>query len=164
MFTGFHSQDNTAGSRANFIGVVFTVLTRNSDDVFAGFQFGGVYYQSAIGFRSTQVSPLSNIAGGELINQNIVNIGAVVDHGMGSGVVAAEISTCVIQGQSDLIALSGIIVIADNVVENAGGIGVEAPAGEVTQRHDISVTQQDLITGSAPAFGCQGILVIHIVV
>ena len=83
---------------------------------------------------------------------------------LGGTAGGAQVGTGVVQGQHDFLALDGIDIVGGDVIEDTVGIAVEAPASEVTQGHDIAITQQDLVSGSTPALGSEGVLVVDIVV
>ena len=83
---------------------------------------------------------------------------------LGSATGGAQVCTGVVKGQGNFFAPNRILVVGGDVVENAVGIGIEAPAGEMAQGDDVTVPEQDLVRSGTPALGGQRILVVNIVV
>ena len=159
-----HGQPNAAGGRADLVGIVHTVLACHGEDVLAGIQHGGVHHQLAIFVGGSNILPIGDIFRGNVIHGGIVNIQAIGVQILGGTAGPTHIGTGIVEGQRDFLALDGIHIVGSDVIEDAVGIAVEAPASEVTQGHDIAITQQDLVSGCTPALGSERVLVVDIVV
>lgn len=157
-----HSDADAAGSGANGILILNAVLAGHGNDVLTGFQIGSIQNDGAIGFRGSQMLPFRDVSAGDIVHRAVVNIGTVIDHRLSGAGITVHILTSVVQSQLDFLALGYSGLIRLQVIEDAGRITEEAPAGKVAQRYNIAVVEENLIRGGAPAFGCQRILVVQV--
>ena len=164
VIAGIDGQQHTAGGGADLVRIVFTGLACHRHDVFAGSQVGGIHHQLAVFIGGAQVVPGGDIGISQLLNSHVVHVQAVGVQVLGGFCGFAHAGTGIVQGQSDFLTLGGSRLVGNDVVENAVGIGVEIPAGEVAQGDHVAVLQQDLVTGRAPASRSQRILIVDIII
>ena len=159
-----HGDAHATGSGADVIGEIHARLARHGEDVFTGFQGGGIHHQLAVFIGGAHIFPIGDILGRDILIGGIVHIqtvGVEILGGVGAG---AQIGAGIVQRQRHILAAGNGLPVSSDVVEDAVGICVEAPAGEVTQSDDIAAAQQDLVTGGTPALGGQRVLIVDVVV
>ena len=159
-------QNDAAGSGNNVIGILYTLLTRNSQNVLTCSQCRELHLQLARCIRGSQLGPGGHITGGQCICLHIVDIPNRFHRGICTAVTHVSTGTVYIQRNLSGFQSGGDnrIFTNYNIVEHTAGVGIESPTGKVANRHDIAVTEHNTVCGNAPAIRIRRIAVVVVVI